>query len=224
MRRTALLFSCVLGGTLLFVPISRAADGEAATRALAKAQALLKQVNAQRVASETELANVKLQLAEKDRQLSKMTGDLKAQKSSLDESATSLRAAEQKGTSLSGDLERTSAKLEKSRDRLAKLGAKYKETVATLQATETARQTLDAALVATRAELADSEAKNLVLYQANREMLEKFQHEGVFSRIVRSEPLTGISQVKAETLVQEYEQKLQDSLREANRPAVEGSK
>ncbi len=218
--RVAFIVSVLLGSLLL--PVVQAADkaGEGAARALAKAQSLLKQVNAQKTAAETELAIVKGQLADKDQQLGKLAAELKDKKASLNETTASLQAAEQKGASLGSELERTSGRLDKTRERLKKLGARHKETRATLGSTEQARQQLDAELTATRAELKDSESKNLALYEANRETLDKFQHEGVFSRILRSEPLTGIAQVKIETALQEYEQKNADNLRGANQPAA----
>lgn len=206
----------------LLVSSGHAADkgGEGGGRALAKVQALLKQVNAQKAAAEGELANLKLQAADKDQQIAKLTAELKEKKASLSETSANLQVAEQKGATLGSELERQNGKLEKTRERLKKLSARHKDTRATLASTEQARQQLESELAATRVELKDSEAKNLALYQANREMLDKFQHEGVFSRILRSEPLTGIAQVKVETILQEYEQKNDDNLRDGNRAAV----
>ena len=193
------------------------ANNENAGRALAKAQALLKQVNAQKIAAETELAALKLEAADKDKQLATLKSDLKTNKAAVVDTTASLRAAEQKGTGLSNDLDRTKDKLDKAYEKLKELGEKYKSTVATLRETESARAGLETDLASTRAELQDSERKNLELYQLNRDVVSHFSNEGLFSRLVRSETATGLGQIKTETLLQEYEGKLEANLRDSNR-------
>jgi chromosome segregation ATPase len=195
------------------------ANNENAGRALAKAQALLKQVNAQKIAAETELAALKLDAADKDKQLATLKSDLKTNKAAVVDTTASLRAAEQKGTGLSNDLERTKEKLDTAYQKLKELGEKYKSTAMTLRETESARLGLETDLASTNAELQDSEKKNLELYKLNRDMVSHFSNEGVFSRLVRSEAVTGLGQIKTETLLQEYEGKLDMNLRDTNRPA-----
>ena len=198
------------------------ANNENAGRALAKAQALLKQVNAQKIAAETELAALKLEAADKDKQLATLKSDLKTNKAAVVDATESLRAAEQKGTGLSNDLDRTKNKLDKAYEKLKELVEKYKSTVATLRETESARAGLETDLASTKTELQDAERKNLELYKLNRDMVSHFSNEGLFSRLVRSEAVTGLGQIKTETLLQEYEGKLESNLRDTNRPS--GSK
>jgi chromosome segregation ATPase len=198
------------------------ANSDNAGRALAKAQVLLKQVNAQKVAAETELAALKLEAADKDKQLAALKSDLKTSKAAVSDTTASLHAAEQKGTGLSNDLDRTKDKLDKAYEKLKELGEKYKSTAMTLKETESARAGLETDLASTKTELQDAERKNLELYKLNRDMVSHFSNEGLFSRLVRSEAVTGLGQIKTETLLQEYEGKLESNLRDTNRPS--GSK
>jgi HEAT repeat protein len=92
----------------------------------------------------------------------------------------------------------------------------------TLKETESARAGLETDLASTKTELQDAERKNLELYKLNRDMVSHFSNEGLFSRLVRSEAVTGLGQIKTETLLQEYEGKLESNLRDTNRPS--GSK
>ncbi len=195
------------------------ANIENAGRALAKAQVLLKQINAQKIAAESELAALKLEAADKDKQLAGLKSDLKTSKAAVSDTTASLHAAEQKGTGLSNDLERTKDKLDKAYEKLKELGDKYKSTTMTLRETESARAGLETDLESTKAELRDSEKKNLELYKLNRDMVSHFSNEGLVSRLVRSEAVTGLGQIKTETLLQEYEGKLDMNLRDLNRPA-----
>ena len=197
-----------------------AADGNDATaRALAKAQALLKQVNAQKVAAETELAKARLELADKTGQVERLGTELKSSKAGLEAADARLAAADRSGKALGGELEKNRTALATTREKLAALATQHKETTATLRATEAARAELAASLSATQAELKDSEQKNLALYEANQALLDEIGQQTPVSRFLRAEPLTGLGQVKVENILQEYRHKLEDNLRAGNRAA-----
>ncbi len=189
-------------------------------RALAKAQSLLKLLNTQKVAAETELASVKLQLEEQALKLSKLDESFKAQTAALTLTKASLEAATTSSAGFAKALETSQKRLAHSAEQLAQLTARQRETQRTLQETEASRVQVARDLEANIAQLKDSESKNLALYQANQALLEEFSSEGTFKRLFRSEPLTGVRQVQIENLRQEYANKLADQLRDANRAAA----
>jgi len=189
-------------------------------RALAKAQSLLKLLNTQKVAAETELASAKLQLEEQALKLSKLDESFKAQTAALTLSKANLEVATTSSAGFAKALETSQKRLTHSAEQLAQLTARQRETQRALQETEARRVQLANDLAANIAQLKDSESKNLALYRANQELLEEFSNEGTFKRLFRSEPLTGMRQVQIENLRQEYANKLADQLRDANRAAA----
>ena len=209
-----------LGGVVLALLTQGgfAADGnDASARALAKAQAMLKQVNAQKIAAETELAKARLELTDKTGQLERLGTELKSSKAGLEAADARLDAADRSSKALGGELEKNRTTLAATREKLATLTERHKATTASLRATEAARAELEATLAATRTELQDSEQKNLALYEANQALLEEIGQQTHFTRFLRAEPLTGLGQVKVETILQEYRHKLDDNLRAGNR-------
>ncbi|MSQ67908.1 MAG: hypothetical protein EXR83_06900 [Gammaproteobacteria bacterium] len=212
----------VLGLGVLLKPVA-ALSAEPATgerRALAKAQALLKTLNTQKVAAETELASVKLQCEDQAIKRGKLDAAFKAQQAALKLATTSLEAASRQSKALSSALERNQKRLAHSNEQLPQLTARLRETTSTLQEAEAKRVALARDLDANRTELKDAESKNLALYQANQALLDEFADEGTFKRLFRGEPFTGVRQVQIENLRQEYAGKLTDQLRDSNRATV----
>jgi hypothetical protein len=216
----------VLSGLLLavfwvafLVPVTGFSEEapSAEKRALAKAQSLLKLLNTQKVAAETELASVKLQLEEQALKLSKLDESFKAQTAALTLSKANLAAATTSSAGFAKALETSQKRLAHSAEQLAQLTARQRETERTLQETAAHRAQVANDLEANIVQLKDSERKNLALYQANQALLDEFSNEGTFKKFFRSEPLTGVRQVQIENLRQDYANQLADQLRDANR-------
>jgi chromosome segregation ATPase len=194
-------------------PLAQQATDDNARRSLARAQALLKQVNAQKVTAETELAKTRQQLASLEVEMAALKDGLAKTERSLSGTTRQLAVSERKGSALETRLGKTETRLRETRASLA-------TTQASLKATEQARDTLEQNLDATRHELEDAERKNLELYRLSQDILAEHVGESSFQRLFRSEPLTGIRKVQLENLEQEYAHKLQDNLRATQRDAA----
>lgn len=198
---------------VLAAPLAQQANDDSARRSLARAQALLKQVNAQKVAAETELSKTRQQLASLEVELAGLKAGLAKTERDLSGTTRQLAVSERKGNALEQRLGKTETRLRETRASLA-------ATQASLKSTEQVRDGLQQDLAATRNELADAERKNLELYRLSREILGEYVGESSFQRLFRSEPITGIRKVQLENLEQEFAHKLQDNLRASQRDAA----
>lgn len=198
---------------VLTAPLAQQANDDSARRSLARAQALLKQVNAQKVAAETELSKTRQQLASLEVELAGLKAGLAKTERDLSGTTRQLAVSERKGNALEQRLGKTETRLRETRASLA-------ATRASLKSTEQVRDGLQQDLAATRNELADAERKNLELYRLSREILAEHVGESSFQRLFRSEPITGIRKVQLENLEQEFAHKLQDNLRASQRDAA----
>jgi hypothetical protein len=60
----------------------------------------------------------------------------------------------------------------------------------------------------TQAELQSCETKNIKLFEAGKEVLNRYENTGVMDTLLKSEPILQFKSVEMETLAQEYEDKL----------------
>lgn len=197
----------VLAGS---VGAQQAGGDDAARRSLARAQALLKQVNAQKVAAEAELAKLRAEAATLSAALAEQKAGNEQARAELATTSRRLAASERKGQNLDVRLERTAQRLRETRESLA-------TTRRDLQQMTADRDGLQASLTATRAELDDAERKNGELFRLANQILDEYTAEGTFQRLFRGEGATGIRRVQLENLAQDYAGKLQDNLRPAVR-------
>ena len=190
-------------------------DAAKLQQALARAQGLLRQVAQQKADLEAQLTRAKVEKAGQDKKL-------KSTKRALEEKSAELDTATALEARLRRNVSSTSEQLEKTRDALAKLGDEH-EALQKLQAeTEAERARLEQELATTQVNLEDSETKNLDLYKANMELLGHYREKGALSALLQREPFTGLRKVEVQNLIQEYEYKMYDSLRETNlEPAQE---
>jgi chromosome segregation ATPase len=184
-----------------------------AQAALARAQGLLRQLNEQKQALELDNSKLKASNAGLEQQLKRAkleTGDQQA--------LADARAKE---------IEQTSAKLVRAKERTEKFSARIKEIVAkykdqarTLRDVEAEKARLQDELSAARTELADAEQKNLALYQVNREIIDKYKQKSRWSALLQKEPFLGFKQVEIENQAQALEQNSAKQLRDGNMDAV----
>lgn len=178
-------------------------------QALARAQALLRQASSQK--QELEAANVRL-----NNELETTKRKLAAAEAALKESSTSLASEQRRALRAGSDLEGARDRLTLTEERLRETEAVLRATRATLQEREQQLAEASGRTAQLEAELADSEHKNLALYQANVELLELYRNKGPITALLQHEP-TGLKAVGIENILQEYRLKLDDSLAEANR-------
>ena len=98
--------------------------------------------------------------------------------------------------------------LTEAQQALAALRQQHENTLATLKTSEDDNNKLKATGVEQRGQIADCEHKNLLLYQANTELLEKYQNKSAWDALAQKEPFTGIEKVRIDNVLQEYRDKL----------------
>ncbi len=208
-RQSRLAF-CLLA--LLALPAHGQQDP---AQALARAQALLRQVSLEKQQLEATNARLTAENASLQKRLAGAEGNLKSTQNSL---ASAAQKAERSGAALDG-----------TRERLTDLEAQLRTTDADLRTARSEIATKERELSAISTRLADVEAqqqeterKNLLLFQANVELLELYEDKGPLDALLQREP-TGLKRVGIENVVEEYRLKIDDSLSDGNRKAGDGA-
>jgi chromosome segregation ATPase len=161
-------------------------------RAMARAQAMLRQVSAEKTALQGQVGDLQNQVEALTRQLAESRREAAARQQGLarqlDGSAERLRQTEER---LSADLRGARAAQSADRVKIAELEQKL-----TWQ-TENFSLCYD---------------NNKKLYSINRELLGHYQNKGAMDALRQREPLTGVGRVEVEKLVQDYRYRLEDLL------------
>jgi chromosome segregation ATPase len=175
----------------------------------------IQQLGSERTALQAENARMKKELAE----LTKERDGLRAGKAALDRRAAASEAA----TALSAQSrESAEAEIERQKERMQELVARFRETAQTLRDVETERATFQQSLVARDTEVKACYERNEALYKLNGEVLARLENDGVWSRMARVEPFTKLKRVELENLVDDYRYRA-ESLQEKPAAAVSGS-
>lgn len=207
MKRMLLLFACY-GLVGSGVP-AMAQQADQAAQALARAQGLLRQLAQEKAAVDADLAKLRAENA-------KLKKDLGRSESRLAGTEADLESATRETAGVKAALGRTEQRLERTTAQLKDVVGKYKELAKLQRKTEGERADLEARLTDTSRELADAERKNLELYRINREVVAEFDKEGPWDGLLRKDPFTGLKRVEIENLVQEYENRMLDQVRDGN--------
>jgi chromosome segregation ATPase len=93
--------------------------------------------------------------------------------------------------------------LEKSKQQIAELVGRFRETVTNLQEVEADRGKLRIDLVKGSGELDKCAENNLQLYEINSEILSRYEQVGMFTKVSAAEPFTKITRTRMENLVEE---------------------
>ena len=177
---------------------------------LARAQSLLRQVSGQK--QELEVANARLTA-----ELDTLKRQLAGTEATLRNAAQNLEAEKRKVERSGGSLEATRARLETTEDRLQESQESLRTLTAELRELQRAGAERDGRLAQLEAELAESERRNLQLFEANDELLELYRSKGPLTALFQREPVTGLKSVAMENELQDYRLRLMDSLSEGNR-------
>ncbi|WP_415878645.1 hypothetical protein [Methylomonas sp. TEB] len=178
---------------------SQAAPREAAKNdgAVLKLQAMVKSLTAERDAAKAESAKLAEDLQELE-QLKKAHSAAVAAKEQVSSELSAQRNA-------NGEVRE---RLEKSNARLSDVMEKHKEVSqakADLQAQLTA---LTVKQQATEQQLGVCDTHNVKLYEAAKELLARYENKGALASMLQNEALLQFNSVEMETIVQEYEDKL----------------
>lgn len=99
-------------------------------------------------------------------------------------------------------------RLAQDRARMQELVDKFRETAQNLRQVEMERSELNSQLAGRQEDLRQCTRKNLDLYQANLDLLDRYQSKGVWDAMMQREPVTGLQRVEVENRIEEYRRKL----------------
>jgi SMC interacting uncharacterized protein involved in chromosome segregation len=161
------------------------------------------QMAAEKTALQTQLTQMKkdLDTAQTDLAATKKERDaLKAQKARGDGSAAQI-------AQLNAAKESAEKSLEQFKQRTTELVARFRETATTLKEVESSRNQLQAD-VRERSSAYDKCAQNnLGLFEINSEILDRYEHVGMFTKVGTADPFTRIARTRIENLVTEYRER-----------------
>ena len=101
--------------------------------------------------------------------------------------------------------------LTETKESLDKWKSGYDQIAAAGKKAESERARLADEEIILKRKLADRETKNLELFRLGTEILRRYERFGLGDALSAREPFTGITKVKLESLVQDYEDKLVDA-------------
>ena len=162
------------------------ADERALQQALAKAQFMLKQVSAEKVAVEQEMSKEKEDFAKYKKK-----------------SESELEAREQGSVRLAGNISAI-------KERYGELADKYRELQIALKEAKRDAQTKELGLDAEQRKFQLCYDNNKKLYDINQEILGNYEEKGIWEVLKEKEPFTGFASVKMEEFIQDYQYKNED--------------
>ena len=164
---------------------------------LARMQAAMQQLSAERTTLQGEKTRLETRVAELEKQLAAAQDENKSVSAQL----TRSQAAEQQATA---NGEALNERLKQAHDRTDELVSHFRETATTLQQTERERGELQQQLdVCTQ--------RNVALYGVGMEVLDRYESKGFWSVMKQKEPFTQLKRVEIENLAEDYRQRLDDA-------------
>jgi hypothetical protein len=97
--------------------------------------------------------------------------------------------------------------LEVSKQRMTELVGRFRETATNLKAVEADRAELRKSLDERNAAFDKCAEDNLQLFEINGEILDRYDHVGLFTKVGASEPFTKITRTRLDNLVVEYRER-----------------
>jgi division protein CdvB (Snf7/Vps24/ESCRT-III family) len=100
--------------------------------------------------------------------------------------------------------------LEQSKQRMSELVARFRETAINLKDVEADRNTLRRELGERNSAFDKCAEDNLQLFELSSDILKRYEHVGMFTKVSAAEPFTRITRTRLENLVDEYRIKAQE--------------
>lgn len=177
----------------------RRAGGE---EALAKAQYLLQQMSQEQDALKAQNAKLQGQVDSLSRQLSGLKKGLQQKKRDLSATGNELARYKVRDKAL---LDRLLA----LRNKFKEVIAKFRQTIDTLRQVEIQRNQLKTSLEDRTHEVQACIKKNIDLYKTDLDLVNQYEHKGVWAALLQKEPVTGLKKVEIENAVQKYNTRLE---------------
>ena len=169
----------------------------------------LRDANAKLVTAQAAQADAEEKNKELQGKLEELTKKSAAEKKSSDETIddlkTKLAASEQQVLHYT--------------ESLAKWKLGYAKLAEYAKATEGKRADLASKIIILDRRIADQQVKNAEIYRLGNEVLDRYAQFGLGTAISAREPFVGITKVKFQTLVQDYQNKLTDQIIRSDNPS-----
>lgn len=161
------------------------------------------------------------QVAEMKKDLDTAKSDLAAAKKERDAlkvRAGGAAAAAAAVTQLTASKESADKNLELYKQRMNELVSRFRETASNLKEVEADRNKLHKDLDERNAAFDKCAENNLQLYEINTEVLDRYEHVGLFTKASAAEPFTQITRTRIENLVDEYRARALDNRTQKHKP------
>ncbi|HEY4446289.1 MAG TPA: hypothetical protein VGN30_18550 [Steroidobacteraceae bacterium] len=189
---------CVVALTLgapTHAQVQRSGGGE-----MQKIMQQYQQVAAEKTALQTQLEQMKKDLDSAKADLASVKKERDALKVRAGGSAAAAAAVAQ----LTASKDSAEKNLEVSKQRMNDLVGRFRETATNLKEVEADRSKLHKDLDERNAALDKCAETNLQLYEITQDVLDRYEHVGLFTKASAAEPFTRISRTRIENLVDEY--------------------
>jgi chromosome segregation ATPase len=184
--------------TPVYAQVQRSGGGEAQ-----KFMQQYQQVSAEKTALQAQLAQMKKDLDAANAELAAVKKERDAAKAHVGVSPVAIAQA-------NSAKEAAERNLELSKQRMTELVGRFRETATNLKDAEADRAKLRKDLAERNSAFDACAVNNLQLYEVNRDILDRYEHVGLFTKVSASEPFTKITRTRLENLVDEYRQRAQE--------------
>jgi len=163
----------------------------------AQLAAQYQQAIAERTQLQAENDKLKKDLDEAKKQLHAATTQLTGARAGVSSTQTQLAAA-------LASSQGSAQALEQSKARMQELVDRFRDTATSLRSVEAERTQLQQQLAQGKTDLDRCADSNYKLYELDREVLDRYEHQGPFSYLARAEPFTRLKRTQIENFVDEY--------------------
>jgi chromosome segregation ATPase len=162
----------------------------------------------QQVAAEKTALQAQQAQAKKDLEAAQVEiAALKKERDALKSRSTVSAAQSAQLAQLAAGKESTEKSLEQLKQRTAELVARFREMATNLKEVETDRARLQGDLKERSTAFDKCAADNLGLFEVNTQILDRYEHVGVFTKVGTADPFTKIARTRIENLVDEYRER-----------------
>jgi chromosome segregation ATPase len=169
----------------------------------ARVQQAMRNMTTRLRAAETERDSLQSEKAQSDQEKKTLTEKLDALTKQATADSKALSAAKTQ-------LAEREAENAQRQDSLQKLQLSQTQATQIAQKAESDKAKLSGQVIELQRKVADRETKNLTLFKTANEILTRYERFGLGDALAAKEPFTGITRVKLENLVQDYQDKLAD--------------
>jgi chromosome segregation ATPase len=149
------------------------------------------------------------QLAQMKKDLDASNANLAAMKKERDALKGHVGVPQAAVTQLTASKEAAERNLEQSKVRMTELVGRFRDMAANLRDVESDRGKLRKDLDDRNAAYDKCASSNLQLYEINGQVLDRYEHVGLFTKVSASEPFTKITRTRMENLVDETRERAQ---------------